>query len=120
MGRRPPARVRADAPLRRGDRDDEPTGEVPDWLSARGALALARFHRDRPARFGLGTALTGWERLVRNPFHRLVDPSTGCGYPQCCPQVAPLRAYLLAIAAVLPRRDARHLRRLIADLENRW
>ncbi|MCO1660252.1 hypothetical protein [Pseudonocardia humida] len=120
MSRRPPGRVRADAPLRRDQGDGLLRGEAPDWLSARGALALARLHRDQPRPYGLRTALRSWEHLLRNPFHRLIEPGSGCGHPQCCPEVTRLRAYLLSVAAVLPPRDARHLRRLVADLESRW
>lgn len=66
MSRRPPSRVRAETPLRRDRRSEILRGEAPDWLSARGALALARLDRDRPRDHGLRTAqYAGFRRTQR-------------------------------------------------------
>jgi hypothetical protein len=116
VGRRPPARLRADTP---------PPGPrerivAPDWLSPAGAAALAAFDRDRWWPVGLRPALAHWEGFLRNPYHRLWEPAFGCGEPGCCPDPAEWRAYLVALATVLPPRDARHLRRVLAELDERW
>jgi hypothetical protein len=104
MGRKTPGRVRLDAPLRRPgpvgqlDGPARNRGQPPGWLSARGALALARFHRDRPTWLGVRTALRSWDQLLRDPAHRLVVPCRDCAYAGCCPDLARWRAYLMAPA----------------------
>ena len=115
MARKPPARVRA--ALHR--RLDEPVRTLPG-LSSRGRDAVAHLER---ARFWSGAAheaLDAWTRFLDDPFHRLFDPSSGCGVLLCCPDPAELRRILYAVAHVLPPADARCLRRRLAELDDRW
>lgn len=80
-------------------------------------------------RFGLGRrgpgataeALQLWEAFVRDPYHRLYDPRyEGCGCWGCCTDPWEVRSYLEAAAHALPRRDARRLRAILADLDEHW
>jgi hypothetical protein len=65
-------------------------------------------------------ALDAWQRFLRDPYHRLFDPGSGCGLLQCCPDPVELRAMLEAIAHALPAKDARLLRARLAELDALW
>jgi hypothetical protein len=55
--------------------------------------------------------------LLRDPYHRLLDLASGCGVPARCPDPVGLRRVLRIVIYVLPPRDARALRRRIAELD---
>lgn len=116
MARRRPAQVRADGPG--GSRTI--TTEIPTipGLSYRGRIAVARLERDRYWLGATEAALCAWLLLLRDPWHRLFDPTQSCGDMQCCPSPAELRALLGAVAHVLPKKDARMLRKRIGDLDD--
>ncbi len=117
MARRSPARVRADPP-RRGT-----TGEpVPTLggLSPRGLACLVRLERTRLWPGAAAEALRAWEGFVRDPFHRLWDPESGCGVLRCCPDPDEVRHVLDLVAHALPAGDARTFRNRLAALAELW
>lgn len=122
MARRSPAQVRRAAPRRA----PQPPIRVPtiQGISARGAVFIARFERDRYWPGVAREALDAWARFVRNPYHRLYDPDhRGCGEPMCCPvfpDAYELRAMLESIVRILPRKDARFLRSRLVELDAGW
>ncbi|MFB9907901.1 hypothetical protein [Allokutzneria oryzae] len=63
-------------------------------------------------------ALQCWQDFVATPGHRIWRP-TGCELP-CCPNPYELRPVLDAVVAVLPPRDAREIRRRIAEIDSHW
>ncbi|MBB4752534.1 hypothetical protein [Actinoplanes lobatus] len=65
-------------------------------------------------------ALDAWTRFLRDPYHRLFDPASGCGVLACCPDPMELRRLLHMVSQALPRRDARELRRHLAELDEQW
>ena len=116
MARRPPARVRHDAPARPLARP-VPTIE---GLSPRGLAAIVRLERERFWPGAARQALDAWERFLRDPYHRLFDPAYGCSILACCPDPDELRAILAAVVRALPDRDARRLRIQLAELDECW
>lgn len=121
MPRRPPARVRADAwyqPIPSHVMSG-PANQILG-LSPRARAVIVRLERTRFWPGAVAQALDSWRRFVRDPVHRLWDPSYGCGVPECCPDPAQLRAILAAAAHTLPPKDARELRRRIAALDELW
>ncbi|GIG93033.1 hypothetical protein [Plantactinospora endophytica] len=64
--------------------------------------------------------LDAWTRFLRDPYHRLFDPTNGCGVLACCPDPIALRHILHIIIHALPKQDARALRRRIAELDDQW
>ncbi|WP_030457008.1 hypothetical protein [Herbidospora cretacea] len=109
MARRSPARTR---PF------DEPTPHL-SGLSRRGRIALARLEHDRfwPA---VSDAYQGWQNLIHDPYRRLFEPTFGCGYILCCPDLSEVNAILGAAVAVLPPRDARRLRGRLREFAASW
>jgi hypothetical protein len=93
---------------------------MPAGLSRRGRALLADLERTRLWPGAAAEALAALARFVHDPMHRLWDPSYGCGELLCCPDPAELRGILLAVAACLPARDARSVRRRVAVLDDRW
>ncbi len=68
-----------------------------------------------------GQALRLWGAVLDDPHRRLHDPRyEGCGFWECCADPWEVRSYLEAAAHVLPRRDARRFRTLLAHLDERW
>ncbi|GAA2305117.1 hypothetical protein GCM10010149_63580 [Nonomuraea roseoviolacea subsp. roseoviolacea] len=118
MARRSPARVRADA-LARSQTTGAPAEAIPG-LSPRGRFAVARLERERYWPGAAAEALRAWSLFLRDPWHRLFDPAESCGVMLCCPDPAELREILHAVAHVLPRKDARALRRRVGELEDLW
>lgn len=113
MARRSAARVRADS-VRPGD---EP---VPRFLSARGRACLARLEHTRLWPGAAAEALDALARFVRDPVHRIWDPRSGCGVPQCCPDLIEVRRVLELVAHNLPSADARLFRARVAALDELW
>ena len=85
-------------------------------MSYRGRVAVARLERKRYWPGAAEEALRAWLLFVRDPWHRLFDPAQSCGEMLCCPDPAELRALLAAVVHVLPKKDARVLRKRIDDL----
>ena len=76
-------------------------------------------------RFGgpgvVAEAFRRWRRFVRTPYRRLYDDRyPGCGIPECCGNPFDDRALLEIVAHVLPRRDARRFREVLAQLDDEW
>ena len=117
MPRRRPAQLRADLLHRRPL--DRTTSRVPG-LSRQGLRAIAYLERSRLGGHAVSDALEAWSWFVRDPWHRLWDPTSGCGVLQCCPNPPEVRWILDAAAAALPPRDARVLRRQVAFLDDLW
>lgn len=115
MARRSPARVRVAAHCRL----DHAVATLPG-LTARGRASIARLERTRLWPGAAHEALTTWDRFLRDPAHRLFDPTYGCGVLACCPDPLELRRILHVITHALPRRDARQLRRRLAQLDAQW
>ncbi|WP_433790617.1 hypothetical protein [Actinoplanes sp. CA-252034] len=115
MGRRSPAGVRA-AARRRLER---PPADLPG-LSPRGRAAIAHLERTRLWPGAAREALDAWTGFLRDPFHRLFDPASGCGVLACCPDPIELRRLLHIVAHALPRHDARRLRRRLAQWDEQW
>ncbi|WP_062431135.1 hypothetical protein [Herbidospora daliensis] len=109
MARRSPARVRADRPL-----FDEHTSHLPG-LSRRGRVALARLERDRFWPGAVATAYQAWQELSGHP-----PEPYGCGYIRCCPDILEAKAILHVGLAVLPPRDARHMRERLGEFPESW
>lgn len=57
---------------------------------------------------------------MRHPWHRLWDPTAGCGVMECCPNPPELRWILDVAVAVLPPKDSRTLRKQFAALDELW
>ncbi len=117
MPRRRPAQLRRDSVYRQPL--DSSTSVIP-WLSTRGLQAIAHLERTRLGNQAVSEALWTWSWFVRHPWHRLWDPTTGCGVMECCPNPPELRWILDAAVAVLPSRDSRTFRRKIAALDELW
>jgi len=115
MARKPPARVRAAAPRRLAF----PVRDIPG-ISARGRAAIAQLERDRLWPGAAGEALDGWSGLIRDPYHRLIEPGHGCPVFACCPDPGEVRRILRLILYALPKRDARALRRRVGDPDEDW
>ena len=115
MARRSPARVRA-ATHRRLNQ----TGPRIPRLSRRSHTAIAPLERGRLWPGAAHEALDAWTDVLRDPYHRLFDPAYGCGVLACCPDPIELRRILHTVIHVLPRHDARALRRRLADLDDQW
>jgi len=108
-----PGRIRATA------RDRHPTSTI-TGLSPAGAAAIARLEHGRLGPGTVGVTLLAWTRLLGDPYHRLFDPTEGCGDPMCCPDPTELRRTLAMAAAALPSRDARVFRKRLAALDELW
>lgn len=117
MPRRRPAQLRADSIYRRPL--DGSTSVIPG-LSVRGLKAIAYLERTRLWNQAVSDALRTWSWFVRHPWHRLWDPTAGCGVMECCPNPPELRFVLDVVVAILPPNDARHLRKQIAALDEQW
>jgi hypothetical protein len=115
MARKSPARIRA-AYLR----PVNPNVRSLPGLSRAGRAALAHLEQTKLWPGAAREALDAWDRFLYDPYHRLFDPSIGCGVMLCCPDLDEVRRILHVTAHALPPRDARHLRRRIAALEDRW
>jgi hypothetical protein len=89
-------------------------------MSPRGVAVIVRLERDRFWPGAVAQALDSWSRFVRQPMHRLWDPESGCGVPECCPDPTQLRRIIEAAAHALPPPDARNLRHRIAVLDEFW
>lgn len=113
MARRSPAQVRVDN-VRSGHE------RVPEGLSARGRVWLARLEHTRLWPGAAAEALQAWARFVRDPVHRTWDPASGCGEMQCCPDPGELRRILDLVAHNLPPADARRFRESVAALDELW
>jgi hypothetical protein len=118
MTRRRPAQIRADGPWHsRTTVTGVPT--IPG-LSYRGRIAVARLERERYWPGAVEEALRAWSLFLRDPWHRLFDPAQSCGVMLCCPDPVELHALLDAVVHVLPKKDARVLRKRIGDLDDLW
>jgi hypothetical protein len=115
MARRPPARVHAAAHHHQDHRIPSLPG-----LSARGRAAIAGLERTRLWPGAAHDAVDAWTRLLRDPYHRLFDPASGCGVLACFPDSHELRRILHMVAHTLPRHDARRFRRRLATLDEQW
>ncbi|GAB3169744.1 hypothetical protein FHX75_12506 [Micromonospora palomenae] len=80
----------------------------------------ARLIQRAALRLSPSDALRAWSWFVRHPWHRLWDPTAGCGVMECCPNPPELRWILDVAVAVLPTKDARTLRKQIAALDEQW
>lgn len=90
-------------------------------LSPLGKTVIARLENTRLRPGQVQEAIQHWERFVRDPAHRLYDPSyEGCGYWECCPPWYEVRAMLTTTERQLPRRDARRLRAQLDRLDELW
>ncbi|GLX96072.1 hypothetical protein Hesp01_40220 [Herbidospora sp. NBRC 101105] len=65
-------------------------------------------------------AYQGWQSLIHDPYRRLFEPSYGCGYIICCPDMSQVNGILCAAPAVLPPRDARRLRGRLRQFAESW
>ncbi|MFD0683921.1 hypothetical protein [Actinomadura fibrosa] len=83
-------------------------------------MVVARLEHSRFWPGAAAEALTAWEWFLRDPYHRLFDPQTGCGIMRCCPDPVELRQIFEAVAHALPWRDAREFRRRLALLDAQW
>jgi hypothetical protein len=117
MPRRRPAQLRADAVYRR---PLDGSTSVISGLSPLGLRAIAHLERTRLWNQAVADALKTWSWFVRHPWRRLWDPTAGCGFMQCCPNPPEVRWILDVAAAALPRKDARRLRKQVADLDELW
>jgi hypothetical protein len=115
MARKSPARVRADAPHRR----QVPACSI-DGISARGRAVIAHLEHNQLWPGAAYAAVDAWSRLLRDPYHRLVDPSYGCPVFACCPDPDEVRRIIRMILSALPKRDARALRARIGDPDEDW
>jgi hypothetical protein len=114
MPRRRPARLRAQVRLPAG-------GERIPGLSPYGHVVVARLEHARLGPGRTASALRHWRNFVRDPGHRLYDPSyEGCGVWECCPDMIEVRRLLEIVACHLPRRDARRFRALVAEIDADW
>jgi hypothetical protein len=125
MPRRRPARLR-----------QTPTRYAPAWywsprwyrtkvlpgISGVGLSVVADFEWRRFGGPGVVVEAFGrWRRFVRTPYRRLYDERyPGCGLAGCCSNPFDDRVLLEVVAHVLPRRDAKRFRRLLAQLDDEW
>jgi hypothetical protein len=116
MARRSPAEVRRAGPY---PRLDQPVPTIPG-LSPQGVAAIVRFERRRYWPGAAREAFDAWTLFLRDPYHRLFDPKSGCGILMCCPDPVELRAMLEGILCALPSKDARRLRAHLAHLDAHW
>jgi hypothetical protein len=101
---------------RRHQRLDHPIPSL-SGLSARGRAAIACLERTRLWPGAAHDAVDAWTRLLRDPYHRLFDPASGCGVLACRPDPDELRRILHMVAHALPRHDARRFRTRLAELD---
>jgi hypothetical protein len=117
MPRKPPARVRAQAPFRH---PVSGISAVPG-LSARGRWTVERLERTRWSPGDVSRMLRQWTDFVRAPDHRIWDHDhPGCGVEECCPDYRILRDRLDLVLALLPPRDAKRVRRRMALVDDSW
>lgn len=89
-------------------------------ITYRGRVALGRLEHDRFWPEAVSDACQAWQNIIHDPYRRLFDPAFGCGYLACCPDMSQVDEILFAALAVLPPRDAKHLRNRLRKYAEQW